>query len=280
MTNDKAREYFSAYHEGALEPGLAASLERRMASDADLRAEYAAFADTVGSLDALRFETIEIPAALDARLAARLAPVLDARREPFWRSLLEPFIAGPRVGWAVGVAGLMLAASIALRDLDVRGTSRADLIPASGEAVRWDAEGGGLTLAFPGGASRHVVVTPEGGDARTMALAGGQRFELTLDNPNSGARRFAVDAGDGTAQFVALPGTRSAGRRSGSGTVRDLAAALADVYRLPVAVRRLAADAPVRWSFEGLDARLAAERSLAGKGGATLLDGNVLQLEP
>ena len=69
MTNDKAREFFSAYHEGTLEPGLCASLERRLEGDASLQAEYAAFAETVESLNSMRFESVEIPAYLGDRIA-------------------------------------------------------------------------------------------------------------------------------------------------------------------------------------------------------------------
>ncbi|MFQ3465005.1 hypothetical protein, partial [Escherichia coli] len=81
----------------ALEPGLAASLERRLRDDADLRAEYAAFVDTVGSLNALRREAIEIPSFLSARLADRLEPAIAARRAPWWQALAAPFAGGPRV---------------------------------------------------------------------------------------------------------------------------------------------------------------------------------------
>ncbi len=280
MTNDKAREYFSAHREGTLEPGLAASLERRMRDDADLRAEYAAFVETVTSLDALRREAIEIPAYLSARIANRLDPVLEARRPSFLQSLLASFGAAPQRGWALGAAGALLVASVALRGLDVRGAHQADLLPVSGESAHWTEDQGGASVAFPGGVARQATVTAEGSDAQSFGLAAGQRFDLKLSNPDREARRFEVDPGDGGRDLVALPGTRPTARHSGTGTVRELASALADAYRLPVVVRGLADDAPVRWNFDGLDARLAAERSLAGKGNATLMEGNVLQLGP
>ena len=37
-------------------------------------------------------------------------------------------------------------------------------------------------------------------------------------------------------------------------------------------------DASVRWSFDSIDPRVAAERSLDGRGSAAMMEGNVLQI--
>lgn len=278
MTNDKAREYFSAHHEGTLEPGLTASLERRLREDAGLQAEFAAFVETVGSLEALRAEAVPIPDFLGARIASRLDPALDVQPVSFWATLLQPFRAAPQMGWALGVAGVLLVAAVGLRGLRVEDARTANVLPGGGDAERWTESHGAVSVEVPGGKARTTVVTPEGGEAQVYAIAEGQRFDLTLENPNSTAHRFVVDSGDGTNDLVALPGTRPAGRHAGSGSLRDFAAALADAYRVPVVVRGLALDETVRWGFDGLDAQVAAERALSGKGHATLMPSNVLQL--
>ena len=278
MTTDKAREFFSAFQEGTLEPGLRASLERRLQADSGLRAEFEAFVSTVDSLDALRYEAIEIPAYLSDRIARRIDPVLDAKRVPFWQALFAPRAATPRYGWAMGVAGLLLVASVGLRGLRSSGTQTAGVVSTGGESVRWTVEGSNVVATFAPSSARGVGVQPEGGPAQEYRLTDGQPLELTLQNPNAAARRFHVNLGGGAMATVAVPGNRPTARHAGSGTVAELATALADAYRVPVVVKGAALETAVRWNFESADARAAAEQSLEGRGNATMTDGNVLQI--
>ena len=53
MNHDKAREFFSAYYEGTLESGLRQQLEARFRADAHLKADYAAFVETIEALGEL-----------------------------------------------------------------------------------------------------------------------------------------------------------------------------------------------------------------------------------
>ena len=278
MTNDKARDFFSAFHEGTLEPGLRASLERRFATDARLQAEYAAFVGTVESLDALRNEAIAIPAYLSDRIALRLDPAFEAKAVPFWKTLFAPRVATPRYGWALGVAGAFLVAAVGLRGLRSEDVAQSGIVGTGGETVRWTQDADGFVAFFAGSAVRQVGVLPEGGTAQEYRLAANQPFELNLSNPNSGARRFKLTVGDDAYATVALPGSRPVARKSGTGTVTELASALADAYRVPVVVKGVPMTTRVRWSFESSDARAAAEQSLEGHGNATMMDGNVLQI--
>ncbi len=275
MTNDKAREFFSAFHEGTLEHGLRASLERKLEADGELQTEFAAFVATVDSLDALRHEAIEIPTYLSDRIASRLDPVLDAKKVPFWQTLLSP---RPSYGWAMGAAGAFLVAAVGLRGLRVAGTSEAGVVGSGGETVRWSLDGTAVLAAFAPGEDHKVAVAAEGGESQDYRLASGQPFELTLRNPNPAARRFRIAVGGDAFATVAVPGTRPAARHAGSGTLGELASALADAYRVPVVVKGLAPMTPVRWSFESGDARAAAEQGLDGHGSVAMMDGNVLQI--
>src|SRR5581483_925490 len=75
MNQEKAREFFSAYFEGVLEPGLKQSFEARLAADAMLQADYAAFSETMGELRTMPEEEIEAPIFLSDRVATRLDEV-------------------------------------------------------------------------------------------------------------------------------------------------------------------------------------------------------------
>lgn len=276
MTNDKAREYFSAFQEGVLEPGLRASLERKLHEDASLQAEYEAFATTLESLSALRTERIEIPTYLDDRISARLEATRNVATAPFWAAWMTPFRAtqGPRYVYALGLATALLVAAVGLRGMKSERALKADLISSGSEAVRWTAEGGDVVARIAGGGARRVTVTPEGGTTQDYEVATGQPLELTLRNPNPGSRRFTLR--DGETLTVAVPGLRPMALGAGSGTVSELASALADAYRVTVVVKGTPIGATVRWKFEGTDARLAAEHSLGGRGNASMMADNVL----
>ena len=276
MTPDKAREYFSAYREGALEPGLAASLERKLQGEPALREEYESFAQTLDSLDALRFEEIEVPFYLNDRISSRIDGALGAKPAPFWAGWFAPRGGAPRFGYALGLAAALLVASIGLRGMQSSGTSDASIAPLNNEPVRWSKSDDGVLAAFQGGAARKVVVAPEGGEPKDYAVAAHQPFELTLANANPSARRFKVTQDDELVATVAVPGARPTTRRAGSGTVSELASALADAYRIPVVVKGLVPGTTVAWKFDSVDARTAAEASLDGQGSAMLMAGSVL----
>lgn len=281
MTHDKAREYFSAFQEGTLEPGLRSSLERKLSGDAALRSEYEAFVATVAALDALRFEAVETPSYLSDRIASRIDSARVAPA-PFWASWFAPRPAqasgSPRFVWATGLAACLLVGSIFLRGMRTENTSPADMTGGAGsDAVSWTADGQNLVAHFSGGSARKITVTPIGGTAQDFSVANHQPLEVTLSNPNTSARRFVVKTDDGVLGTVAVPGSRLA-RRTGSGSLDELASALADTYHLPVVVKGAVNGATYRWNLEGTDARAAAEKSLSGQGSASMMDGNILQI--
>jgi len=283
MTQDKAREYFSAYHEGVLEQGLASSLERKLQSEADLRLEYEAFAATIVALDALRSETIEVPLYLSDRIASRLENVRDVSSQPFWAAWFRPRPAtygANRFVW-VGVAACLLLASIGLKEMHAYNSIHAGLDGGSSpESFRLTQSSNGFVLTVAGASSaRTVSVTPQGGDAKDFNLGELQGLELTLSNPNRLARRFTVSSGSEILATIALPGEHTLARKAGSGTVTEFASALADAYRVPVVVKSGATSSTLRWTFESGDAYSAAGQGLkSGQGNATMMDGDVLQI--
>lgn len=283
MTHDKAREYFSAYHEGTLEPGLRASLERKIAGDSALRSEYEAFSATVGVLDALRFETIESPSYLSDRIASRLESARETASVPFWASWFgqrpASSQASPRFVWAVGLAACALLASIGLKGMQSADTFRATFYDGTGtDSVRWVKSDDGVTATFAGGDARQLSVIPQGGQAENYRLADRQPLEVTFSNPNVTTHRFTVTSGKDVVATIVLPGRRPGSKKPGSGTVDDFAAALADSYRVPVVIKGTPAGGTLKWTFESMEPRTAAEQGLDGQGSATMMDGNVLQI--
>ncbi len=277
MTTDKAREFFSAYHEGTLEPGLRASLERKLREDAALQAEYDAFARTLDVLGGLRLEKVEVPFYLNDRISARLDAARDAKPVPFWASWFAPRPNGARLGYAVGLAATLLVASVGLRNMrSEEPVSPATLGAAGTEAVRWSKADGGALVQFQGANARTLAVVPQGGEAQVYKLADRQPFDLTLSNANRLARRFEVVEGGKLFATVAVPG-KSAVRQAGTGTVDELASALANAYHVVVVVKGTPADATVRWSFDGPDAFTAAKNSLE-KGNVLMTREGVLQI--
>ena len=72
LNHEKAREYFSAYHEGTLERGLKETFERALSTDAQVQAEYRAFERLMGSLESLKAEAPEPEFDLHEAIARRL----------------------------------------------------------------------------------------------------------------------------------------------------------------------------------------------------------------
>ena len=280
MTQDKAREYFSAYHEGSLEPGLRASLDRRLDEDPGLRADMSAFVETVVMLDAMRHASIASPTSLSDRIATRLE---NAREtvipRPFWASLFAPRPAAPQLAWGVGMAALLLVSAFGLRGMRTENATQASALPTSlASVVTWTKNGSNVVANFESGPARQIAVQPEGGKPQSYALAAGQRFELALSNPNVSARRFKVTVGADLLATIAMPGSRLAPRRSGTGTVTEFASALAAAYGVPVVVKSMAIDSTLNWKLDGTDPRAAADAALDGHGSAVLTDGGVLQI--
>ena len=98
MNNDKAREFFSSYAEGALDAGLKQSFEAQLQRDRDLQSEYHDFERTLEHLGQFKFEEIAVPADLNETISARLDRNLYDRKHnaaPTWHLWLRNFaIAG------------------------------------------------------------------------------------------------------------------------------------------------------------------------------------------
>jgi len=259
MTQEKAREYFSAYYEGTLEPGLRQAFEHRLSSDLTLNADYAAFTETMEELDLLPHEEIEIPMFLNDRIAARLEPERARKRDrvPVWTV------------WLRGLAfGSLATAALAFAVISVNNhdnVAKASFVDAgAGDRVSFSSRGTNLVMDYHPSAERTVVVSSGiNGKELKRFSADSSAPSQPFDNPQPGTALFQVQVlGQTGSTLVAVPGTESHAAVSGDGTMSEFAVALAERFRTSVIVRISDPTDHVAWKFEGTDVRRAADSAL------------------
>jgi len=281
MTNEKARDFFSAYYEGSLEAGLNLSMEQRLKADPELSAEYASFVETLDHLGTLKFEEIAIPADLNEKIAARLDRfVYEEKRnaKPALTLWLRNF------GFAAVAAAAIAGAVISLRG---RGdTAKAGLAPdlaAASDHISYDVSNDGVKVHFVPGTAKTVVITDEQGKERSREAIGDAAHPEMLSvlaNDRASATIFEIrGATDPVGSYIAIPGKVHSTINAGEGTTVALAKALSDYYRIPVTLRVNQPNATVSWTFSSADSVAEASKSLGAAYRVTLLQSNILQIE-
>ncbi len=233
MNAQKTRDYFSAYYEGALEPGLKQSFERALQSDAQLSAEYAAFAEAIQGLEAMREIEIDLPMDLHEKISARLD-----------RHIYETKQQAPARGWLwwrnAAIGGLVTT-GLAMTAIGIfmRGDGgQAAALPTSSQAsFKIDYDGMEPVVSDQGSGSRTVTVrSAETNQVLREFTLKGDQLKSKLSNPNPTAFIFRVERSDGRKALVAVPGHDRLTTLAGKGSAFELAKALADHYRLPVEI--------------------------------------------
>jgi anti-sigma factor RsiW len=79
MNASRAREYFSAFHEGSLDAGLRQQFQKALASDPKLQEEFADFAIAYEAMNFQADEVIEVPMNLSDKIANRLEAAQNAK---------------------------------------------------------------------------------------------------------------------------------------------------------------------------------------------------------
>lgn len=252
MTNEKARDFFSAYYEGSLEPGLCVSFEQKLAEDGSLGAEYRSFTGAMKELDTLKLDEIQVPADLHDRICARLDRYLydQKQKAPRWGLCIRN-LAYAGVGVLAIVGGLFAFNSRS-------GTPQAGVIPVPAPDV--------VTY----------TVTEEGVGVRT-----GSRLSSLLQNDRPHAALFEVKAsGDQGVRYVAMQGKRASSVNSGDGTLKEFVKAVADYFRMPVSLKVENADERVTWTFTSRDAVAEVGKVLpAPRFQVSLMQDDMLQIE-
>lgn len=259
MNPIKARDYFSAYRDGELEPGLREKFERLMNSDAQVQAEYRAFARSLDQLEELRRVEVELPFDLHETISARLDLHLYEKRSTakpmlstWWRSLAFGGLATVAIiGAIVGVRG--------------QGASQAGVLPdLSASDVELSMAGDRLELKVPASDSALVEIRlgVDGPVVQRWELEG-ETLRAKVDNPNEVAQIAAITISDHEPILVALPGAVRLEPAKGEGTVLDYAQAMAGTMGLPVEVAVEDTKARVSWEFADgtLDSAMASASS-------------------
>lgn len=267
MNQDKAREFFSSYFEGTLESGLKQSLEQKLRSDAQLQAEYAAFARTMEELGQLKYEQIEIPSYLSDRIASRME---QAEQKPK-TSLLYLWL--PRLSVGAVAAAAIVGAVINLRSGSAT-VSTGGAIDIANPDPSFIGQGSDVKIHFAPTSPRRIsVVEVKTGQAHTYELDRSKSIRNVLHNDNPAVALFQVkiDSGRST-YFVALPGSQVDAKSTGSGSLTDLAVAASGHFHTPVLVAATDTHKTLSWTFEGIDARAAVQKALT--------DGQTVDIRP
>lgn len=247
MNETKAREHFSAYHLGELEPGLREAFERALASDAQIQAEYRAFAATMESLDRLKQIEVPVPPDLHDRITARVdRHVWEQKRAQkpgflgLWRSVA--------LGGVAMVA--LVGALLSLRSSGPLATS--GIVPGpTADAITIRDEQGRASLEYAPTAPA-VVVVQSGldGPELTRFSLDGERLSSPLENTSKEAALVMITVqGKAERTIVALPGTTRHRVAKGQGTIADLARSMAGYYGRAVQLASADPDARVTWEL-------------------------------
>lgn len=263
MKQEKAREFFSGYYEGTLDPSLRQAFEHALNSDAAIRSDYEGFAHTLDDLVFLRSEQIEAPVLLSDRIATRLEQAEVQRNRQTW---------SPR-NWLIGlglagVAAVVLvggAMSFGNRDRNAMATTIVSPTNES-ESLTVNSVQGEVTCRVRVEAKRTITVSLANGKILRQIEAQGRDVVIPLENLNPGAVVFRVEVlGEGTSKLVAVPGSTFKKGTTGSGSLTDLAAAVADRYHSPIVIEAAAGRKSVTWNF-GPDAIASINQALRGTG--------------
>lgn len=264
MNQEKAREFFSNYYEGTLEPGLIQSLEQAMARDSGLRDDYQLFETTYEELGNLKFETIEVPFDLNERISARVDKHLydqRTKRQPSWTLWLR----NTAIGTVAAVAVLGAILSLNRNGATAQAGLGIDTIAASKDQVEVTAlPNGSVRLHFAPEQSRTLVIREGlGGAERRSITLEKEELNTKLENTKPAPAAFAIEvSGDSRQTIIALPGTDRSVSKIGEGNLEGFAKALASHYGIPVQVTVKSPDINLSWNLVAEDPETAASSTL------------------
>jgi hypothetical protein len=269
MNAEKAREYFSAYYEDALEAGMRQTFEQRLRGDKSLQAEYRAFQYSMEELEALKFEEIPLPLYLNDRIQAKLeesnAPQKNKRGVLFY---LPRFVMASAA--AVAIA---FAAKAILRPVQSTTVQSSIIGGADSPSPAWPPETlfigtqGSITQLHYSSATDHVlrIRDENGNELKQYSLPGGEVLKTDLQNQNPAASIFQIQVSDdGPDEYVAVPGRSNSVSGDQRGTVMDFIKALAERYREPIIFDGINGSEPLAWSLSEPDPKAASDKAFQG----------------
>ncbi len=271
MTNEKARDFFSAHYEGTLEPGLSVSLEQHLKSNADVKREYESFVRAMGDLDMLKFESIEIPSDLHDKISARLDRHLYERKRnatPVWGTWLR--------GLAfAGVGALAIVGAIFAFNNRGQGPAAAGAFVAPAPPkISVTSEGVSLDLQRPG----KTVIVSDQTHVVSRSVIGDQPLVLSNSRPEAAVFKVQI-AGELGATYVAIPGRTRLTNGHGNGTIAEFANAIAGYFQMPVTVDANRPSERISWAFASSDAVSEASKALGPNYSVTSIASGPLEIK-
>lgn len=247
MNVAKAREYFSAYHEGTLDRGLREAFERALKTDAQVAAEYKAFASLMEGLGAYGAASIEPPDDLHEKISARLdKAVWEQKRTE------KPTAFGWLKALGLTAVATTLIFVVATQMRPSGNVQTANVVPmgqGSGIDVRFDS--GRTLLSYPGLKDRGVILRDEGGEVlQAIRVEGEEIKDKLLANASPRAKVLGVEVPGQPTVYVAIPGSTAQSVTEGSGSLKEMARAFAGFYRNPVVLAVKDPEQAVDWKLE------------------------------
>lgn len=249
MTNEKAREFFSAYSEGTLDAGLAHAFEAKLRADDKIRLEYEQFEATLKELESLRFEQIEIPFDLNDRISAAVdKSIYDRKRtaQPSWLLWIR------NLAVAGMAAGAVFGAYLSINKTQDQGSpviGSPVAVPAqrSIEQIQYSKTPNGLRMEYR--PTKAQSVTIRGGEAGEEVLSIGSEGRVhELKNSQPDAAVFEVVMPDETVTtIVIVPGSVRKEVEASQGSVVNLAKAIADKFGIPIVLKTEKAQLEISW---------------------------------
>lgn len=267
MNQSKARDFYSAYHEGTLDSGLTQAFERALRTEAGIKAEYEQFIRVMDDLKSFR-TTVEAPADLHLKIRERVdAHIISTERQErsgtlffAWKPLAYGAVA------AVAIIGAVVAISSKSAGSGPTAEAGFGIVTESAPSIVFD---DGETRLNYSAAQQNVVSVFRHSDG-TLVYEGvleSQSIESPLFNGSEDAAIVSIHFSRAYgALYVAVPGLSVQTDADGTGTVLDLMASLAGKYKVPVVLASdLTADG-LSWQFEGTDPVLASQEELESIG--------------
>lgn len=250
MNANKARDFFSEYFDGEMEPGLKQSFELALSRDESLREDYARFESAMNLLAETDFAEAAVPNDLHDKIMAKL----DLHDYEAKHAAKPGLFGSWKLALYGGVAVVAIVAGVygVTRPAQSQNTSTATIFPGKTQrALNVDVKmvDGKLKLVVENAVDVNIVVRELGGDKeqRLHVGASGMASELTNEDLTAVASEVLVDQ---EASFViVLPGSNQGSMYEGAGDVLDCAKALADAYRAPIMVRVSDKSKPVEWKL-------------------------------
>ncbi len=246
MNASRAREYFSAFHEGSLDAGLRQQFQKALASDPKLQEEFADFAIAYEALNFQADEVIEVPMNLSDQIATRLEAAQNAK---------------PRVGFVwqgwfrnLALSGIAAAAILGagFGIMSKGGNSfTSNMFGTGGGATNvpkneliFEVMNKSLVVTYTPTDSRPIVV-----DGKSLPPTNGP-LRIPFANRNQAPAAFTLNIdGSKTVETVVIPGKEVTQEIQGSGTILAFAKALASRYQTPVRVSAGETSSAVAWTM-------------------------------